>query len=543
MKKLFTVLFVCFAVFAFAQEQDPGTADLTFGTDGTFRFVASNHQDYLESVLVQEDGKIITVGRSRTDGDNYDTYVSRHNVDGTLDETFGEGGISHFKINPTIYINGARKAVLSDDGLLYIAGYTYDYENNTAFILSLDENGFENTEFGENGIVQTQKGGWIVYEAIDVDSQGRVVVAGYLNDHMLVRRYSASGEEEFSTCVTPNLVADPYNPVPGENTYSYARDVKVLENGEIIVVGERYTIWYEDVVIAKTLMSKFKSDGTLDTSFGENGTVVLNIGELAEFATGVEVDADGNYVITGHSELESNHPEFPKYESFVLRITKDGELDTTFGNEEDGIVRFEAFDGEGCVNNTDATPVIASDGQIFGTFYAYNFVDLSSRAYVYNLDADGKLKEDFVGGGVVSVPLIFGENDVEIKTASLALQDNKVVVGGFVFRDTDGDKPNGGETSDLFISRLFTGVANTESVSEFDYEALRIYPNPASSELYVKSEKNAKVSIIDLTGRCVKEVEATEELTTININDIESGVYFIMIQDERNRIVEKLVVK
>ena len=49
--------------------------------------------------------------------------------------------------------------------------------------------------------------------------------------------------------------------------------------------------------------------------------------------------------------------------------------------------------------------------------------------------------------------------------------------------------------------------------------------------------------IIDLTGRVVKEIETTDEITTIDINDVNEGVYFIMIQDENNRIVEKLVVR
>lgn len=556
MKKLFTTLFVCFAFVAFAQDQDPGTVDLTFGTDGTFRFAPSNHQDFLESILVQEDGKIITVGRSRTDGDNYGIYVSRHNVDGSLDETYGEGGISHFKVNPTIYINGAREAVLSDDGLLYIAGYTYDYENNTSFILCLDENGFENPEFGNEGWVETPKGGGIVYEAIDVDSEGRPIITGYLNDHILVRRYSVSGEEEFSTNLTPNEVADPKKPKIGENAFSFPKDIKVLDNNEIIVVGSRQTVWFIDeqsseaVLIAKTLVSKFKSDGTLDTSFGNNGIVEFNVGEFAEFAVGVDVDADGNFLVTGHSELPSINSEsqLPRYESFIVRITKEGVLDTTFGT--DGVVRFEVFEGDGCVNNSDTSPIVASDGQIFGTFYSYNFNDYSSRAYIYNLDAEGKLKENFVGEGVASVPIIFGEDDVEIRTASLVLQDDKLFVGGLVYRDTNGDFADGGEISDIFISKLYTDVKvddengnDTLGLAEVTNNAFGIYPNPASSQLFVKSETNAQVSIIDLTGRVVKEIETTDEITTIDINDVNEGVYFIMIQDENNRIVEKLVVR
>ena len=551
MKKLFTTLFVCFAFVAFAQEQDPGTVDLTFGTDGTSRFAPSNHQDFLESVLVQEDGKIITVGRSRADGSNYSIYVSRHNADGTLDESYGEGGINFFKVNPTIYLNGVKDAKLSEDGLLYITGWTFDYEDNTSYILCLDENGFEYSDFGEEGWVETPKGNGVVYEAIDVDSEGNSVVTGYFNDLLLVRRYTADGELDATFGNNGTVNDTVFNSI-----FSYGYDVEILEDGKIVVVGAKMDIWYDEFLIQKAYIGRLNADGSVDESFGENGVVSLNVGEYAEFALGVEVDTLGNYLVTGHSELPSINPEsqLPRYESFIARVTKDGVFDTTFGEDGDGFVRFEAFEGDGCVNNQETSCVIAPDGQIFGTFYSWNHNDYSTRAYVYNLDSDGNLKENFVGGGIVAVPVIPEENDVEIRTMSLTLQDDKLLVSGFIYVDNDGDLS--GEQSDIFISKLYTDLEptnngngddengnDTVALAEVSNSAFRIYPNPASSQLYVKSETNAQVSIIDLTGRVVKEIETTDEITTIDINDINEGVYFIMIQDEKNRIVEKLVVR
>lgn len=545
MKKLFTTLFVCFAFVAFAQEQEPGAADMTFGTYGTFRFAPSDHQDFLESVLVQEDGKIITVGRSRTDGDNYGIYVSRHNADGTLDETYGEGGISHFKSNPTIYLNGAKDAKLSENGLLYIVGWTYDYENNTSHILCLDENGFEYPGFGEEGWVKTPKGGGVVYEAIDVDSEGNAVVVGYMNDLLLVRRYTADGQLDsiFGNNGTVN------DTVQGSVLYSYGYDIELLEDGKIIVVGSKFDIWYDEYVIQKAFMSRFNADGSIDSTFGVNGVINLKVGDYAEFALGVEVDTLGNYIVTGHSELPSINPEstLPRYESFITRVTKEGVIDTLFGEDGDGFVRFEAFEGDGCVNNQETSCVVAPDGQIFGTFYSWNHNDYSTRAYVYNLEPDGKMKESFVGEGVMALPVIPEENDVEIRTMSLALHDGKLFVSGFIFVDEDGDL--NGDKSDIFITKLYTDIESTGNgndtvaLPEVSNNAFGIYPNPASSQLFVKSETNAQVSIIDLTGRVVKEIETTDEITTIDINDVNEGVYFIMIQDENNRIVEKLVVR
>lgn len=543
MKKLFTTLFICFAFVAFAQEQDPGTVDLTFGTDGTFRFAPSKYEDFVESVLVQEDGKVITVGRSRTDGSNYGIYVSRHNVDGTLDETYGKGGINNFKANPTIYMNGVKDATLSDDGLLYITGWTFDYENNTSHILCLDENGFEYPGFGEEGWVKTPKGNGVVYEAIDVDVEGNAVVTGYFNDLLLVRRYTADGQ--LDTVFGNNGTV---NDTVFNSIFSYGYDVEILEDGKIVVAGAKMDVWYDEFLIQKAYVGRLNADGSVDSTFGKNGVVSLNVGEYAEFALGLDVDTAGNYLVTGHSELPSINPEsqLPRYESFITRVTKEGVIDTLFGEDGDGFVRFEAFEGDGCVNNQEAAPVAAPDGQIFGTFYSYNHNDLSSRAYVYNLDENGKLKENFVGGGVMAVPVIPKENDLEIRTMSLTLHGDKLFVSGYIYFD---DPIEYIDPSDIFISKLYTDVnlnVNDEeptAVDEIANNALTVYPNPASSQLFVKSETNAQVSIIDLTGRVVKEIETTDEITTIDINDVKEGVYFIMIQDGNNRIVEKLVVR
>ena len=46
-----------------------------------------------------------------------------------------------------------------------------------------------------------------------------------------------------------------------------------------------------------------------------------------------------------------------------------------------------------------------------------------------------------------------------------------------------------------------------------------------------------------MTGRVVKEMVITDNVSAINIEDINEGIYFIMIQNENNRVVEKLVVK
>ena len=210
MKRIFTFLLACTIVIS-SFAQNLGEPNTDFGTDGSFIFDPSVAHDMMERILVQEDGKILTVGRARVGGDNYSIYASRHNADGTLDDTYGDGGIVYLKANPLIYMNAAFDAVLNKDGHLLIAGYTFDYSNNSAFIICLDENGFENTDFGNNGYAISEYGNGIVYEAIDIDSKGRPIVTGYFDDQILVRRYNAKGKLDltFGNDGTVIIILDP----------------------------------------------------------------------------------------------------------------------------------------------------------------------------------------------------------------------------------------------------------------------------------------------------------------------------------------------
>ena len=78
-----------------------------------------------------------------------------------------------------------------------------------------------------------------------------------------------------------------------------------------------------------------------------------------------------------------------------------------------------------------------------------------------------------------------------------------------------------------------------EGFDEFVKTNFSIYPNPASSTISIISDAKGVAKIFDMTSRCVKEIQVDEMNTTINIEDLNKGVYFISV----NESVKKLVVK
>lgn len=509
--------------------QDPGTLNLAFGDEGVARLKASTSFDMPFALLNQYDGKIVTVGKSRTDGNNYSVYVSRQNADGSVDATYGESGYKFFKADPLIYLNEGRDAVYGENGLLYIAGHAFDYTDSRGFVLCVDENGFEYPMFGDKGYAISESGYGIVYESIAIDEKNRPIVCGYKNDTLLVRRFDENGQLD-ATFGEQGSVMLPFE----EEKFSFGFAVKALPDNKILVAGAKMKD--DGGSIFKPIVVRLKENGTLDKTFA-NGTGVQTYSnsEGAEFALAIAVQPDGKYIIAGHSEI-IDESDLPRYRTYVTRLKTNGSIDMTFG--DNGFAFFETFSGEGCVNNCYAVTV-ADDGQIFGTFYSYNHSTYASRAYVFNLDSKGKQKENFAGTGVMP----FAFTDPEIQTSEVLLQeDGTLLVSGYLY---DGDM-----STDVFVASINTDVDSDgpdnpdDSVEELE-KSFNIYPNPATSVIYVESsnDDNATINIIDLTGRCVKEVETTNNLTAISTEDINKGVYFITVQQNDNKIVEKLIVR
>lgn len=83
---------------------------------------------------------------------------------------------------------------------------------------------------------------------------------------------------------------------------------------------------------------------------------------------------------------------------------------------------------------------------------------------------------------------------------------------------------------------------SNEGLDEMLTNDFDVYPNPATSEITITSELNGEtdVRIYDMTGRCVKNIRVDEiNNTTIDISDIDKGVYFINVNGQ----IEKLLIR
>jgi len=113
--------------FAVARYTSNGVLDTTFSRDGKTQIDFGNCCQSATKVLLQSDGKIITVGGSNGESSEDDFLLARLNPRGSLDNTFGVGGqvrTSFGDLN-----GGANGAALQSDGKIVAVGFQATFSN------------------------------------------------------------------------------------------------------------------------------------------------------------------------------------------------------------------------------------------------------------------------------------------------------------------------------------------------------------------------------------------------------------------------------
>jgi uncharacterized delta-60 repeat protein len=121
--------------FAVARYTSNGVLDTTFSRDGKTQIDFGSCCQSANKVLLQSDGKIITVGYANTESSDSDFLLARLNPRGSLDSTFGVGGkvrTSFGDLN-----GGANGAALQSDGKIVAVGFQATFSNQwTNFALA-----------------------------------------------------------------------------------------------------------------------------------------------------------------------------------------------------------------------------------------------------------------------------------------------------------------------------------------------------------------------------------------------------------------------
>jgi len=286
-----------------------GTLDASFGTAGIKRlnlrdgelvnatYVTEEHWGL---TLVANDELIVTSTRQRAAGATLaDLSVAKLTATGDLVTTFGTQGVFDFQIANTAI--SPRNAKVLGDGSLIVSGYFTDSSIVRPVLFKLTGAGALDTGFGTGG-VYTEQILPSVTEAYGVAIQGtEFVTVGYGRDSTNV-----AGTDWVSLRVKANGTRDLAFGDPGKGyaridlagQRDNARAMVVLPDNRLLYVGGGSPAAGN----VDSMVVVLKSDGTLDTSFGNGGKATFDLGGPSDFFWGVALAPSGKQVaVVGHS--------------------------------------------------------------------------------------------------------------------------------------------------------------------------------------------------------------------------------------------------
>lgn len=342
--------------FAIARYNTDGSLDASFGNNGRVTTDFPGLAAVISAVVVQPDGKIVVAGGA------YplftfagDFKVARYNPDGSLDTSFGVGGIV-----TTIFPGDGSFAfalALQPDGKIIAAGTDFfDFNpgdmSDTDFALArYNPDGSLDPTFGNGGTTTTDFLGHEddVYSVL-IQPDGKIVAVGSANSPIdyydfAVARYLANGtlDTTFGTGGKTRLDF-------GNNDLDIANDAALQSDGKIVAAG---TTVFDFGVQEPFALARFNSNGTVDTSFGNGGLVLIDFSSFLQSANAVLVQPDGKIVTVGYPNTELDDSDF-----LLARCNADGSLDPSFG--VGGKVRTSLGDLNSAANGA----VLQPDGKI-----------------------------------------------------------------------------------------------------------------------------------------------------------------------------------
>jgi uncharacterized delta-60 repeat protein len=291
-----------------------GSLDTTFGSGGVVVTDVDNHsQDFGEAVALQGE-KIVVAGDVSSPIQGF--LLLRYNPDGSLDPSFdGDGKV----VTPFLAEKVAAASTLrvSRTGKLFAGGMAEIKEtSNFAVARYLVDGALDPGFGGGDGKVTLELGGHDVITALTQDAANRLVVAGIggPNNDIALARFKTNGSRDLAFGTGGKVLLD----LGGDDV---ARAVGVRTSGEIVVAGFRQISDNTDFAIAQ-----FLPNGSLDPSFGVGGKVVM---DLTPGATGSDLIT--SLAITPGSRLlvaGTSCTDLCRY--FIARFLPAGTIDGNF---------------------------------------------------------------------------------------------------------------------------------------------------------------------------------------------------------------------
>jgi uncharacterized delta-60 repeat protein len=306
--------------FALARYNSDGTLDSTFGNGGlAVATLSGSIADQVTGLALMGNGQIVVCGSVNLTG-NDEFAAARFNANGTLDTLFGDNGFAHASFSATSS-DDANAVVLQSNGAVVLAGFTLVSGNTHVGVMRFTSAGALDTSFDGGGKVTLTEGTTDGAQAVALQADGKIVLGGFTDltgtlDFALFRlNNDGSLDTGFGAS---GLVTTDFAPA-GHLATDQATSVLVAPDGKIVAAG--YT--QDDQLAASgannLAIARYNANGSLDTSFGSGGKTVTDVAGRNDEAYAVTTQADGKLVVAGATDPGAGSSDF-----VVARYNGDG---------------------------------------------------------------------------------------------------------------------------------------------------------------------------------------------------------------------------
>jgi uncharacterized delta-60 repeat protein len=332
---------------------------------------------------------------------------------GQLDPTFGQGGVIIDSSHP-----GASALLVLPSGKFIEAGQTYYDGGPVISVARYNIDGTHDTSFGYQGQVTTvlSRNVPLIFDVHSpkVETDGKITLITSSNGDFTVIRYNADGQLD-STFGTNGIVSTDFGGT------EHAAAIAIAPNGDIVVAG---TTDATSGTVAQIDVARYHSNGSLDTTFGTGGKVVI----AAQVGSGNRINdlalqSDGKVVLVGEKNVTSGASA-----PLILRLNVNGSPDGTLFANPPGLSFYNPL------NVSYQAITIDKGGKLLVTAMDASTYDPGPAIIRFN--TDGTLDLTFGTGGVVQDALpVSNLADIYVQP------DGKIVAAGY-YSDLNGPSNN-----------------------------------------------------------------------------------------------------
>lgn len=510
MKKI--ALFICIVLIENVFSQAV-TLDPTFGVGGKVVTSISADEDFISSVALQSDGKIVVSGVTFAETINYTDYyhfvLVRYNQDGSLDDSFGVNGKVILNAPNSPFTLRKTKILILDDQKIVVCG--------GGTVLKFNDDGTLDSTFGTNGISQADA----EIRGMILQNDGKFLL-GYKLSDLGVGRMNADGSIDttfgINGITAANIGMDVYNNMSFPS-YDYTESIQLQSDGKIIAAGT--TTYYNSSTVENLGMVRFNTDGSLDTTFGTNGIVVQN---FASFDHGfiIKVLPNDELLIGGSIIYYPLSLQTSRYG--MAKYSENGILDPSFGNN--GIAvnplinrefifgRIELVNGKILVSGLKS---IEQNNQ-----FVVNFL-------LTSLNENGSVNTSFNSVGYAITTF---DSNQSIAYDFIIQPDGKIIQCGYT----------GVTNQDFALCRFDVDNLSTNQSTTSQFS---VTPNPFQNQIHINglNASTALVELYDVSGRLLNNgTFQNEENYALLINEnLTNGTYFLKITSNQKTETHKLI--